>query len=103
MFCIQNDNLSILVDFAVMNAHHAIFFNMGQACTAGSRTFVHEDIYDEFVKRSVELAKNRNVGDPYDPKTASGPQVWEISKYRRKLISRMFGVIEHYVPLVDEC
>jgi len=29
----------------------ALFFNMGQCCTAGSRTFVHEDIYDEFVKK----------------------------------------------------
>ena len=30
----------------------ALFFNMGQCCTAGSRTFVHEDIYDEFVKKA---------------------------------------------------
>ena len=29
----------------------ALFFNMGQCCTAGSRTYVHEDIYDEFVKK----------------------------------------------------
>ena len=32
-------------------AAQALFFNMGQCCTAGSRTFVHEDIYDEFVKK----------------------------------------------------
>lgn len=34
--------------FATMQA---LFFNMGQCCTAGSRTYVHEDIYDEFVKK----------------------------------------------------
>ena len=32
-------------------ALQALFFNMGQCCTAGSRTYVHEDIYDEFVKK----------------------------------------------------
>ena len=48
---------------------------MGQVCTAGSRTFVQESIYDEFVKKSVEHAKKRNVGDPFDAATESGPQV----------------------------
>jgi len=53
-------------------------FNMGQVCCAGSRTYVHEDIYDEFVKRSVELAKKRTVGDPFNPDTVNGPQVVSI-------------------------
>ncbi len=35
-----------------VSAVQALFFNMGQCCTAGSRTFVHEDIYDEFVKKA---------------------------------------------------
>ena len=63
------------VDEAVKVAHQAIFANMGQVCNAGSRTFVHEDIYEEFVKRSVELAKKRVIGDPFDPNTEAGPQV----------------------------
>lgn len=29
-------------------AHFAICFNAGQCCAAGSRTYVHESIYDEF-------------------------------------------------------
>ena len=33
----------------------ALFFNMGQCCTAGSRTYVHQDIYDEFVKKVSSL------------------------------------------------
>lgn len=47
----------------------------GQCCTAGSRTFVHESIYDEFVKKAVETAKKRIVGDPFKSGTQQGPQV----------------------------
>lgn len=63
------------LDYAVEEAHEAIFFNMGECCCAGSRTFVQEGIYDEFVKKSVARAKARVVGDPYDPKCESGPQI----------------------------
>ncbi|XP_002736989.1 aldehyde dehydrogenase 1A1-like [Saccoglossus kowalevskii] len=63
------------MEYAVDNAHKAMFGNMGQVCCAGSRTFVQEDIYDEFVKRSVERAKKRVIGDPYDENTESGPQI----------------------------
>jgi len=65
------------LDMAVEGSHMALFSNMGQACTAGSRTYVHESIYDEFVKKAVEKAQNRVVGDPWDPKTQSGPQIDE--------------------------
>ena len=67
--------IHLTVDYAVEWSHQALFFNMGQCCTAGSRTYVHEDIYDEFVKKSVARAKAKTVGDPYDPKNESGPQV----------------------------
>lgn len=42
---------------------------------AGSRTYVEEKIYDEFVQRSVARAKRRKVGDPFDDSTEQGPQV----------------------------
>ncbi len=42
---------------------------------AGSRTYVDEKIYDEFVQRSVERTKQRKVGDPFDDNTEQGPQV----------------------------
>ncbi|KAI9999813.1 hypothetical protein NQD34_011656 [Periophthalmus magnuspinnatus] len=60
---------------AVEQAHFALFFNQGQCCCAGSRTYVQADIYDEFVERSAERAKNRVVGDPFDLRTEQGPQV----------------------------
>ena len=42
---------------------------------ARRRLYVHADIYDAFVAKSVELAKARVVGDPFDEKTQQGPQV----------------------------
>ncbi|KAG7235505.1 hypothetical protein INR49_002641 [Caranx melampygus] len=60
---------------AVEQSHFALFFNQGQCCCAGSRTYVQADIYDEFVERSVERAKRRVVGDPFNLKTEQGPQV----------------------------
>lgn len=63
------------IDAAIQAAHEAIFFNQGQCCSAGSRLFVEAKIYDEFVNRSVEAARQRIVGDPFDPNTQQGPQV----------------------------
>ncbi|XP_077430923.1 aldehyde dehydrogenase, mitochondrial-like [Vanacampus margaritifer] len=62
---------------AVEQAHFALFFNQGQCCCAGSRTYVQADIYDEFVERSAERARRRVVGNPFDFKTEQGPQVDE--------------------------
>ncbi|XP_031551904.1 aldehyde dehydrogenase, mitochondrial-like [Actinia tenebrosa] len=63
------------VDFAVEMSHFALFFNQGQCCCAGSRTFVEEAIYDEFVEKSVKRALNRTVGNPFDLNNEQGPQV----------------------------
>ncbi|PSN40135.1 hypothetical protein C0J52_13048 [Blattella germanica] len=68
------------LDQAVQLAHEAIFFNQGEVCTAGSRTFVHESIYDEFVKKSTERAVKRKVGDPFTEGVEQGPQfIYHIS------------------------
>lgn len=64
-----------VVNEAVEIAHNAIFANHGQNCCAGSRTFVHEKIYDEFVKKASVKAKQKKVGDPFDSNTEQGPQV----------------------------
>lgn len=60
---------------AVQLAQFAVFFNMGQCCCAGTRTFVQEGIYDAFVKRSAEVAATRAVGDPFDKNNIQGPQI----------------------------
>ena len=63
------------LDYAVAQSSFGLFFNQGQCCCAGSRIFVQENIYNEFVERSVESAKKIKVGDPFDASTTQGPQV----------------------------
>lgn len=63
------------MDYAVETSHFGLFFNMGQCCCAGSRTFVEDKIYDEFVERSAERAKKRTVGNPFNLDIEQGPQV----------------------------
>ena len=63
------------MDNALEQAHEAAFENAGQVCTAGSRTFVQEDIYDEFLQKSIAMATKRSVGDPFNKETQGGPQV----------------------------
>ena len=43
------------LDRAVQCAYMGIFFNAGQCCCAGSRVFVHEDIYDAFVTKFKQM------------------------------------------------
>jgi aldehyde dehydrogenase (NAD+) len=62
---------------AVEGAHFGLFFNHGQCCCAGSRVFVEQKIYDQFVEQSAARARKRTVGDPFDPNTEQGPQVDE--------------------------
>uniref|UniRef100_A0A804QZU4 Aldehyde dehydrogenase domain-containing protein n=1 Tax=Zea mays TaxID=4577 RepID=A0A804QZU4_MAIZE len=63
------------VDHAVELAHFALFFNQGQCCCAGSRTFVHERVYDEFVEKAKARALKRVVGDPFRKGVEQGPQI----------------------------
>jgi aldehyde dehydrogenase (NAD+) len=63
------------LDAAIEGAYFGLFFNQGQCCCAGSRLFVQEKAYDEFVQKMVARAKSRKVGDPFDPATEQGPQV----------------------------
>ncbi|RMZ56673.1 hypothetical protein APUTEX25_002762, partial [Auxenochlorella protothecoides] len=63
------------IDNAVDIAHFALFFNQGQVCTAASRLFVHESVYDEFCAKAAEYARKRKVGDPFEAETEQGPQI----------------------------
>ena len=63
------------MDEAVKIAHGAIFSNNGQVCSAGSRVFVHEDIYDKFVSKSVEMAVKSKVTNPMEEDADNGSMV----------------------------
>jgi aldehyde dehydrogenase (NAD+) len=63
------------MDQAIEGCHFGLFFNQGQVCCAGSRLYVEESVYDEFVEKSVARAERRTVGDPFDAGTEQGPQI----------------------------
>lgn len=50
-----------------------VWNNCGQNCIAASRVFVHESIYDEFLKKAIAFAEGVVHGDPLDMKTTQGP------------------------------
>ncbi|XP_053726852.1 aldehyde dehydrogenase 1A1-like [Synchiropus splendidus] len=63
------------LDYAVEQAHSGLFFNQGQCCIAGSRVYVEDPIYEDFVRRSVEKARSRVLGNPLLPGVDQGPQI----------------------------
>lgn len=57
------------IERALDAALFTIFSINGERCTAGSRIFIQQSIYPEFVKRFAERANRLRVGDPNDPNT----------------------------------
>ena len=47
---------------------------------------MQEDIYAEFVERSVARAKARVVGNPFDSRTEQGPQVSSVVALRSQVL-----------------
>lgn len=62
---------------AIEGTAMGILFNQGQVCCAGSRIFVHEDIYDKFLADMVKLFDSVKVGLPWDKDTQMGCQIDE--------------------------
>ena len=49
-----------------------------QVCCAGSRIFIQEQIYDDFVRKFKERASSIKIGDPLSQDTEFGPLVDKI-------------------------
>ena len=75
-------------DLAAAGAAHAIFFNHGQCCVAGSRLYVHKSIFDRVVEGVAAAAKGLRVGHGFDPATEMGPLVSE------EQLQRVCGYLE---------
>src|SRR5690242_15030213 len=63
------------LDAAVPGAAMAVFANSGQICSAGTRMFVEQKVYDEFTDRVAAFGKKLRVGNGIDPNTQIGPLV----------------------------
>ncbi|MDQ7826715.1 MAG: gamma-aminobutyraldehyde dehydrogenase [Candidatus Eremiobacteraeota bacterium] len=61
------------LDAAARGAVVAGFVNTGQDCTAATRIYAHESVFQSVVDRMVELTKQVRLGDPKDEKTDMGP------------------------------
>ncbi len=62
---------------AIEGAAHAIFFNHGQCCVAGSRLYVQQSRFDEVVDGVAQIAKSIKMGPGMEPGTQMGPLVSE--------------------------
>src|SRR5438874_9712049 len=60
---------------AVSGAFFGIFFNQGQVCSAGSRLFVQEKIYDQALDELLKTVEETRIGPGIDPVTQMGPLV----------------------------
>lgn len=73
---------------AIPGVFNGIMANQGEVCNAGSRAYIHEDIYDEVIEGLVEYSKQVKQGIGMDPETEMGPLV---SKAQQ---DRVVGYIE---------
>jgi betaine-aldehyde dehydrogenase len=64
------------------------FTRQGQSCTAGSRLFLHESIFDSFMGRLTAKLGQMKVGDPLDEATDMGAII------NRKQFDRVCSYIE---------
>ncbi|MFD1507244.1 aldehyde dehydrogenase family protein [Georgenia yuyongxinii] len=63
------------LESAVAGAASAIFFNAGQACSAGSRLYVESGIFDDVVAGLADTADRMVVGPGSDPRSQVGPLI----------------------------
>ena len=78
-------------DADLENAVNAVlvanFYSSGQVCSNGTRVFVHQNIYSEFIERLAQRTKKIRVGDPFLDDTQMGPLVTK--EHHEKVMSYM--------------
>lgn len=61
------------IDYAAKSIAAACFSNAGQVCSSTERILAHRDVYDSFVGKMVEQARQIKLGDPFERATTMGP------------------------------
>lgn len=69
MIVMADAELQKAVDGAIAGMR---FTRQGQSCTASSRIYVHDDLFDEFVARLCDAVNALKIGDPLDESTDVG-------------------------------
>ena len=70
------------LEAALKGVFMGIFFCQGEICSAGSRLFIEQNIYDEFVARLAAMAQAVKLGHGLDPETKMGPLVSKSQQQR---------------------
>ncbi len=70
------------IEAATEGAVVSAFWNNAQDCTATTRVYVHESIYDKFLEVLVKKVKKIRLGDPLDEKIDMGPLISESQRER---------------------
>ncbi len=65
------------IDYTVGKAVVGAFAYAGQICISVQRLYLHEDIYDAFMKKFIDKVKKLKIGDPLDPSNDLGPMIDE--------------------------
>ncbi len=73
------------IETAVSGAMLANFYTQGEVCTNGTRVFVHNDIYDDFIAELKIRTESMVIGDPTHPDTQVGALISE--KHLQKVMS----------------
>ncbi len=74
MIVCEDVDLEKAVDGALTSMR---FTRQGQSCTAASRIFVHESIFDRFLEAMKKKLNGMKMGDPMDPETDIGSVISE--------------------------
>lgn len=70
---------------AVTGAMLANFFCQGEICSNGTRVFVEESFYDQFIGELLTKIPSLRLGNPLDPKTQMGALITH--EHREKVLS----------------
>ncbi len=65
------------LEAATKGSFLGLYSNSGQTCSAASRLFVQQDVFDEVVSKLTEFAGEAKVGPGLDPDSQFGPVVSE--------------------------
>ncbi|MGR3376559.1 aldehyde dehydrogenase family protein [Salipiger abyssi] len=61
------------IDAAIPQVAEAVYLNSGQACSAGTRLYIHEDVYDRVIEGVAAYSETLKLGHGLDPSTNMGP------------------------------
>jgi phenylacetaldehyde dehydrogenase len=89
------------LESAIPAASMACFLSTGQACMAGTRLFVHADVYDEVATGVAAHASRLVVGDGLAPDTMLGPLISARQKARVETYVRA-GIEDGATPLTND-